>query len=112
MSMYPPFLVFVSLEELLELLTLEVGLVVGVLLDGVLIVDRVVLRREKLLEREHCRLTDAGSVRVRLGSFVAGAFRRRRRFAAAPQRTVGPSSIVVPAVVPVSRIVVSEWGSE
>lgn len=90
------------LEELFELLTFEVCLVVGVFLDGVLVVDTVILIAEELLEGQHRRLAEA------LLRVIPTPLHGRGSVPSNPQRTVRPSTVVIPAVfTSTSPIVVS-----
>ena len=88
-----PFFVLVAREELVELLAAELELVLGVLLDGLLVRDRVVVGGQESLERHHGRLrrillqATAGPTASSATAAAVAATARRGWLAVAPATT-------------------------
>ena len=102
---YSPFLVLVADEKLVELLPLELELVLGVLLDGLLVRDGVVLRPQERLEGHHGGLP-AVVAPVGPAGVAAPATAAAPRPVAAAEAAVGPVAVVVPEVAAAAVMIV------
>ena len=90
-------------EELVELLPLELELVLGVLLDGLLVGDGVVLGPQERLEGHHGGLA---AVVAPVGPAGVAAPAAAPRPVAAAEAAVGPVSVVVPEVAAAAAVMI------
>ena len=90
-------------EELVELLPLELELVLGVLLDGLLVGDGVVLGAQERLEGHHGGLA---AVVAPVGPAGVAAPAAAPRTVAAAEAAVGPVSVVVTEVAAAAAVMI------
>ena len=103
---YSPFLVLVADEKLVELLPLELELVLGVLLDGLLVSDGVVLGPQERLEGHHGGLAAVVAPVSPAAGVAAPATAAAPRPMATAEAAVGPVAVVVPEVAAAAVMIV------